>query len=107
MRVGRKMVLDDVAKVPHTVSQKPEVAPTLVLLGAPIREHMHAGDPVGFPQRRQLHRFRARPSSGRQSELARGGGSQSRVRGSRKQKSMSRSGEPFRRRPTAPDLSVR
>ena len=47
VRGGRKMVLDDKAKLPHTASQKPELAPTLVLPGALIREYVHAGDPVG------------------------------------------------------------
>ena len=43
------MVLDDKTKPPHTIGQKPEAAPTLVLLGASIREHVHAGGPVSFP----------------------------------------------------------
>ena len=48
VRGCRKVVLDDEAGLPHTVGRTPEVAHSLVLLGAAVRAHVHAGRPVSL-----------------------------------------------------------
>lgn len=49
VRGCRKVVLHDEADLPHAVGHKLEFSPCLVLLGAAVREHVHAGHPVFLP----------------------------------------------------------
>ena len=50
VRGCRKVVLDDEADLPHPVGQKKtEIAPSLLLLGAAVREYVHAWRLVFLP----------------------------------------------------------
>ena len=46
VRRGREVVVDEEADLPHAVRQEAKIPFSLVLLRAPIREHVYPGRPA-------------------------------------------------------------
>ena len=73
---GREVVVDEEADVVHAVCQEADISPSLALLPASIRKHVHPRRPALLS--RQWHRSRPRAGSGPQFRRGRADGSRSR-----------------------------